>query len=195
MIQRDYIIEQALLTVGDVTGYNDTASYFYSQANSKLNAVIRETCTCGLFYFNATSIKLTSSLIDENTGMYRFNKPQDFCGFRTEPRKETKQTDRARSVWDDYADTRHQVTRIEGDFIYSNQQEIIFSYNRMVELQNFPEYMERYLYLSLAKELCTMHEMFARKLDYIIRELNTEKIQRQINDGAPNRMVMSNATR
>lgn len=159
MIDKSKITEMAIVRLGEVgTIYNDNRSEIYKVAEKLLDNIIDTIAVDNNFLFNATTIKLNKSLQEKNIlGEYRYNLPIDFLNI-----------------------IRAKGCRIEGEFIYSKDEEAIITYCRKMSLQEFPDYLTNLLIYNLASVLCDAYSAYSDRKTLMLSYYNRE-VQRVMN--------------
>lgn len=182
-LQRGQIIQTALLKLGNVNDYNDTRSKKYRACEAMMNSVIEQVCSDNSFRFQSTTVRLTSFDISKETGEYILNLPQDFAGVQLRvkrPKTVGKYPERLGTLVDDRTTTNY---RIQGEFIYSDTEVVTLNYVRKLQLSEIPLYMQQYIVLVMAKELCLMYPEYNDRLVYIERSIQQERANVQMREG------------
>ena len=155
MLDKNNLIELAYLRLGKSIGtYGNNDDEDYYKATRALDEIIANVAVESEFRFNATTVVLNKN-IDETgvLGDNRFNLPNDFLNvIRCEQ---------------DY--------RIEGEYVYSTDSEVIMMYCRKIDISEFPLYMKKYLVASLCCELSVIFGQYLDKYGIFKREIGTEK--------------------
>lgn len=155
MILRDQIIRNVLRQLGEVQVYNANTSDIYNYVKDILNDVINHIAYRADFKFNSTTAKLT--IVGTNDlGENRFNIPIDFLN------KIQFVNGRA---------------RIEGEFVYSTNDEVYLRYCRNIDLAEYPDYMENIIMLLTALRVAESYATYSDKLQILDTRVN-EEIQR-----------------
>lgn len=175
MLERGQIIELALITVGNITDYNDNRSNIYQLATKLLDSIADSVCKSNEFNFPSTTVQLTVSELDTNTGEHRYNIPEDFLGIKKKPIVNTRTPFTVESVRSLVRGNKPIDLRLEGEYIYSYSNPLILNYVRRLPLTEFPEYIKDYLVLMLAVKLAQTIPMYADRLPYLEIKLNYEK--------------------
>ena len=155
MLSKDDLIEIAYLRLGKSIGkYGNNDDEDYYKATKALDEIISNIAVESEFRFNSVTTTLNKNI--EITGILgdnRFNLPKDFLNVIT--------------CEQDY--------RIEGEYVYSSEAEVIMMYCRKIELSEFPLYMKKYLVASLCCELSIIFSQYLEKYGIFKREVAVEK--------------------
>lgn len=184
MLERGYIIEQALITVGNITDYNDNRSASYQMASKLLDAIVDKTCKNNEFNFCSTTVTLTESVVSSETGEYCYNIPEDFLGIKKSIQLNTRTPFRVESIRELVNSSNKISLRVEGEYIYSYENPLKLNYVRKIPLSEFPPYMEDYLIKALAVRLAQALPAFADKLPLLKQELKEEKADVTLSEGS-----------
>lgn len=145
MIQRDKIIRTVLRQVGEVSSYNDNRSDTYTLTNDILSDVLDSLAYRVDLTFNSATVKLNKNGENE-FGENRFNIPVDFLN-------------KIRFV--------NSTARLESEFIYSTNDEVIIQYCRKIDLFEYPEYLYELIVLLTATKLCESNNRFTDRLELL----------------------------
>lgn len=163
MITENEVITNALLRLGEIGSYNDTRSSIYARAEFLLGGVLNYVAKDGAFLFNAVTTTLTATGNFSDMEEYQFNRPIDMLNFiNIFPKKNG---------------------RLEGEYFYSDVEEIQLRYLRKLNLSDYPDYMREYLIFALAQNIAEVHNSYATKLDYINLALKNEETKILGNEG------------
>jgi len=152
MIDRNNVIKNALLKCGEVSNYNDDRSEEYANASLLLKNIINTVASKNDFTFNSTTAKLTKGGVNV-LGYNRFNLPVDFLNKIA------------------FIDS---TGYIEGEFIYSTDDEVFLQYCRAITLEEYPNYMLNYLIYALAVELAESNNSYVERLSILNQRLAKE---------------------
>lgn len=159
MLQIDKIVRNVLRQLGEVQVYNDNKSEIYNYVKDILGDVLDHVATRDDLKFNSITAKLTKSGKDEDTGENRFNLPIDFMN--------------KIQFIGAYA-------RIEGEFVYSTEDELILRYCRTIAIHEYPDYMEHAVMLMTAVRVAESYSTYQDRLELLNVRL-TEEINRIYN--------------
>lgn len=151
MIDKNKVIGSALLILGANTVYNDNKSDEYKIANNLLEVVAEEIIGDDDFLFSSSTVELTSVGINE-LGENIFNIPIDFLRL-----------------------IKGEDLRIENEFIYSKNANLIIQYGRKIDVLEYPNYIERLLTLGLAKKLALAFNSYLDRFQMLVQEYETER--------------------
>ena len=163
MLDRGNIIESAFLKLGEVGQiYSDNRTEQYEVAGKLLDNILETVALDTDFLFNATTVNLNKNINSSNDfGEYRYNIPNDFLTLVR------------------YSDNM----KFEGEFIYSTNENLNITYCRKIAIEEYPQYMKRYLIYELAVELCNTYSAYENKLNTMHGYLSDEKIKIMNNEG------------
>lgn len=184
MLERGNIIEQALILVGNINEYNDNRSKTYQMATKLLDKIVDTACGNNDFNFPSTTVTLTESVLNSETGEYRYNIPVDFLGIKKKITVNTRTPFKVESIRDLVASSQRVSLRVEGEYIYSYNNPLILNYVRKIPLKEFPAYMEDYLIHSLAVKLAQALPAYADKLPLLKQELKEMKADVTLAEGS-----------
>lgn len=184
MLEKSKIIELALIKVGNITDYNDNRSNIYKIATTLLDDIADTVCKSNEFDFPSTTVKLTISELNVETGEHRYNIPEDFLGIKKKPVINSRTPFTVESIESLVNSRRGIDLRIEGEYIYSYSNPLILNYVRKLELTEFPDYIKDYLVLMLAITLAQTLPMYADRLPYLEGKLSIERINVILAEGS-----------
>lgn len=153
MLSKDKIISTSLLKLGEVDAYSDNRSDIYKIAGKLLDNVIDTVATRNDFLFNATTVKLTK--YSELDGEIIYNKPVDFLN-------------KIMFIGGE--------ARIEGEFIYSEVEDLKLQYCKKIDFNEISDYMFNYLIYALATELSETYTQYTSRLEVLNTRLEQERI-------------------
>lgn len=182
-MEKGRIVEQALTRIGSNTYYNDNSSDVFKEASKILDQITRNICKSNDFRFPALTETLTQSGINSTTGEYKYNIPTGFLGVAQQPKLIRPVGYGIQSIKQLTNMGFSQKFRIEGEYIYSTEKPLNLSYVRNINLNEFPDYMEEYVILSLALKLAIAFPSYRDFIGLIKNELETEKINSQLCEG------------
>lgn len=183
MIQKSYIVEQAMLKVGQISYYNKSASEQYKFALKLLDGIVRSTCKNNKFNFTSITAELTLNGIDKATGEYRYNRPAGFLGVQKTVQGIAPVSFRVERIKDMVYSHEVDNFRVQGEYIYSMKRNLTINYVRLLELSNFPEYMEEYMILALAKEIAQTNVAYNDMLATLNQQLKQEETNVELQEG------------
>lgn len=143
MLDKGKIIKSAFLKLGKNNAYNDNKSDEYIVASSLLDKILDNVARRTTFLFNAVTVKLTPTG-QNDLGEYRFNIPIDFLNIV-----------RANGNY-----------RVEGEFIYSDQETLFVQYCRKIDFNEYPDNMFEYLEVALCLEMCWAFNSYESRINY-----------------------------
>lgn len=152
MIDRGQLLEKISLTLGRITDYNSNSNEFRIVSEKLLNNIIREIAHNQNYTFNQVTVKPTLFELEATDGLYKYNKPFDFLNF---------------------AGTLEAFT--EGEYIYSQKQDLEVKYNRTIELTEFPDYMLNLLRFETLKEIALAYPQYRERLNEFLQFAEVEK--------------------
>lgn len=155
MIVRDNVIRSVLRQLGEVSVYNDNRSDIYKFIGAMLEDILDSTAYRTDLKFNSTTVKLTkvgTNDLEEN----RFNIPVDFLN-------------KIRFI--------NSLARLEGEFIYSDSEEVFLQYCRKIDLGEYPDYMENILVLLTALRVAESYNAYSDRLNLLDTRVQ-EELQR-----------------
>ena len=155
MLSKDDLIEIAYLKLGKSIGkYGNNDDEDYYKATRALDEIINNIAVESEFRFNAVMTTLSKNADSKGLlGDNRFNLPKDFLN----------------------AITSEQDYRIEGEYVYSDEESVTMMYCRKIELSEFPLYMKKYLVASLCSELAIIFNQYIDKYTIFKHEVGIEK--------------------
>lgn len=155
MLLRNNLIRQALRQLGEVEAYNANTSDIYNYVKDILDDVLNHIAYRVDLRFNSVTSKLTQ--VGQNElGEYRYNLPIDFLN-------------KIQFVGT-YA-------RLEGEFVYSDSDEVFLRYCRNIDLSEYPDYMENIVMLLTALRVAESYSTYSDKLEVLNTRVEQE-IQR-----------------
>lgn len=152
MILRDNVIRQVLRTLGEVSVYNDNRNETYRFVADVLDDVISSVAYRTDLKFNSSTVELTRIGTNE-LGENRFNLPIDFLN-------------KIRFV--------DCIARIEGEFVYSNEDKVFVQYCRDIDLSEYPGYMETSIMLLTALRTAESMNQFNDRVNLLNTRLEEE---------------------
>lgn len=155
MISKNRIVHTALTKLGEVGVYNDNKSDLVVVATALLDNVLDDLATRADFLFNSQTSRLNLNSQKLNDfGEYRYNIPSDF--------KNKIRFVKGRG-------------RIEAEFIYSFDEEVVLRYCRTISISEIPEYLSTYITFSLAVELAESYSQYEHRLQLMNTRREEEK--------------------
>ena len=155
ILDKNNLIEIAYLRLGKSTGkYGNNDDEDYYKAGRMLDEIIENIALETEFRFNATTVVLNKN-IDETgvLGDNRFNLPVDFLNLIS----------------------CEQDIRLEGEYVYSEENTVTMIYCRKIDITEFPLYMKRFLISYLCYELSIIYGGYLDKTALFKREMIQEK--------------------
>lgn len=133
MLDRDRIVQLAWLRLGNQNQlYNGNTTEMQKIAQTLFDSIIDEVAMETTFLFNAVTIKLNKNLSSKEGEYFRYNLPVDYLS-------KVRCSDR--------------LARFEGEYIYSLSEELELTYCRKLNLSEYPDYLSKYLTITLAIKL------------------------------------------
>lgn len=166
MLERAKIIDLAWLKLGEQNQlYNINITDRIAIANNLFDEVMDEIATDANFMFNAKTIKLNLNLIPKNDrGEYRYNRPVDYLN----------------RIW-----LSDRTARIEGEFIFSNENELWLCYCYNMEFADYPESIKKLISLKLAHKLAQAYDIYYDKLPRLEGQIRDETNKLLVSEGLP----------
>lgn len=146
------IVKQAFLKLGDNNAFNDNKGDKYQVANGLLDTIIKNISVETDFLFNAVTVKLTNVGRNE-LGENKFNLPIDFLNIIQ-------------------SNTKY---RIEGEFIYSDVNELYIQYCRKIDLSEIPDNMFNIIVTYLAREMSLAFSAYNNRYQFLQQQFDEEK--------------------
>lgn len=162
MIERNILLNKIELTLGRVTDYNSNSNEFRKITEKLLDNVIYEMAHNQNYTFNQVTVQLTYFQKEQENGMYKYNKPFDFLNFAGSP-----------------------LCYTEGEFIYSEVKDLSISYNRTIELTEFPNYMLNLLRFETLKEIAFTYPQYRDRTQEFMSMAELEKSKILTNESKP----------
>lgn len=156
MLDKGFLISMAFLRLGKNNEYNDNKSLEYKVANKLIDHVFLNMAKDTAYLFNSTTVTLTLFKPDTNViGEYRANVPNDMLNVIRADKP----------------------IRLEGEFIYSNDNEIHLQYCRAIDISDTPEYLSDLLIYTLCREMCLAFNSYYDRLGYFEQKIQEERLK------------------
>lgn len=167
MIDKGSVVINALSRLGDISAYNDDRSRTYQSAEKILPMVLKKICSDTSLNFNVSKTKLTKyNEQKEENGEYKFNLPENFLGIAKVPKAKRSVSSKIIPVSYETSYAHRENFRLQGEFIYTDKEEITLYYSKSIPLTEFPDYMFDYIVWRMTVEMALMYPQFTERLPY-----------------------------
>jgi hypothetical protein len=160
MLNEGKIIETAFLKLGEVGNiYNDNRTDLYKIAQAHLDNIIDQLAFDTTYLFNATTVKLTKHIGQDDELRIRYNVPFNYLNT---------------------IKSSHDIYR-EGEYFYLDiaktpePKEVMLAYCKKIELNELPNYLFNLIVYLLCIELSNSFSAYSNKLAYISTLLAQER--------------------
>lgn len=182
MLEKGKIIQTALIRLGNITSYNDDRSRIYKSCEDMMDSIISSICSESSLNFQTTNVKLTKYGTAEN-GEYIYNIPNDFLSVCIRPKKIRSLNGYIDSPRKEMTYPKKTYSRVQGEYIYSNSDNLSLHYARKIPLTEFPDYLEEVIVWRLACDVALINPAFVERLPYCEMKANEALVKVQIREG------------